>query len=186
MNDLSNELKGLLQEAGWNVEELTSEELTHYFVGIFTKPYAIVGVVRTVSVHEACNIWLECQELLVEKSRAIAGGRYRDRYLAMLVDTMDETLSASVRSMINDSQACRKLLLVREGRNLDEVLEDVPFVFSFPKYIFEGNHETAPVRTTVGLSVDLLEDLSRRSDAVIIENMLSGKYGSTGGVTHEN
>lgn len=186
MNDLSNELKGLLQEAGWNVEKLTPEEITHYFVGIFTKSYAIVGVVGTVSVREACNMWIECQELLVEKSRTIAGEKYRDRYLIMLVDTMDEALSVNVRSMINDSQACRKLLLVREGRNLDEVLDEVPFLFSFREYIFEGSQEIAPVRTTVGLSTDLLEDLSRRSDAVIIDNMLSGKYGSTGGVTHED
>lgn len=186
MNDLSNELEDLLQEPGWNAEELTSEELTRCFVGIFTKPYAIVGIVGTISVREACDMWLECQEVLVEKSKAIAGGRFRDRYLVMLVDTMDEALSADVRSMINDSQACRKLLLVNEGRNLDEVLEDVPFLFSFRKHIVEGNQETAPASTTVGLPADLLEDLSYRSGDVIIDNMRNGKYGATDGVTHED
>ena len=186
MNNLSNELEDLLQEIGWDAEELTSEEFTHCFVGIFTKPYAIVGIVGTVSVREACDMWLECQEVLVEKSRTSARGKYRDRYLVMLVDTMDEALSADVRSMINDSQACRKLFLVREGRNLDDVLEDVPFLFSFRKHIVEGSQESAPVSTTVGLRADLLEDLSRRSDHVIIDNMRNGKYGSTGGVTHED
>lgn len=169
----------LFKEANWEEIPLSSEMKEAGLSGVFYSGYAAVGVVIKSSGYEVITSWTDCQLQMSDLRENKLIGKNKDLYLIFIVSEIDLPEFSDLHIVVNDTHVCRKICIERKGRTVEETLMDTPFlklVNQDEKIDSQASNVAIELSRKYGMSNLLLNDLSTRSAAAILDKLLSGEY----------
>ncbi len=128
--------------------------------------------------------WHEQQALIGYLRNTIDPNDIMDAYLVFIVDNVSTELSENLGSAINDEHVCHKMCVELAGRDIREVLAELPFLGDMKPKQAPGYRDIEGESGYIQLPSSLLDDLSRRSAVAILDELLREGYTENEGLNH--
>lgn len=170
------EILDLLRKQGWQEVPLPEEAKRAGLAGLCVSPFAALGLVVVSSTGEINSRWADCQVQMAQLRNQDAVGKKRDLYLAFVANERDLTAEARLQSILSDTHVCRKFYLAPNGLTVEEMIQGIPCLRAAMQTSETDVGKIVPLLETLNLPEALKLDLSKRSAAKILENLLTGQY----------
>lgn len=163
------------ERAGWTSIALRGSEALQ---AAFKNSYATAGILIADDVDQVLKNWESAQENLRELRSSDQSLRETDVYLVIVVPRVD-IRADSLREVLNNTHVCRKVCVEIDGRTIQEALEELPF------FAAATTNEKSTIEGEIGTLTEelpelLLDDLSKASAEVVLDELLREKYNRGG------
>ncbi len=144
------------------------------FALILSSSYAILGWIIDDHMSEAVNIWADCQSFLLRLKNESSEQRNKDLYVFVICEEIPREKFRDIEKIINDTHGARKVFLERRGRSIEETMSDT----GLAKDVTRFENVSSEISSDLGkiLPQDILEDLDKRNEKSILQNLLDGLY----------
>ncbi len=172
-------LSKLLGNAGWRDVDVGRPDSGDYLSCAFISEYALLGIVFSHSTQEVLGCWADSQVALMLIAKDDAMANLKDHYLVFFINEIEDSDREELRRVTDDTHECRKTCIETQGRTLDSVLAELPFVSGVvaeSQPVFDNEEEPDSKLAAAGLNSALLNDLGKRGAITVLEQWLKGKY----------
>jgi hypothetical protein len=141
---------------------------------IISSSYAIVGWIFDKELSRAFHLWTDCQGLLLQIKNSSNDCKNKDLYVIAISEEVPKSKFKEVEKIINDTHGARKLFLEQRGRSIEETMSDTGLTSNIKRA--QGLLETVDSELEKILPSKILEDLDKRHEKAILQNLLDNVY----------
>lgn len=142
---------------------------------ILDSSYAILGLILNSNLEEILAKWIDCQSGLLQIKNISNEFKNKDLYLIIVCREIPKGSFRNIEKIINDTHGARKIFIEQRERSIEEALTDSGLSKSVTKSVSVPLKDKVTL-SDMQLSAKIMEDLEKRNEKTILQNLLDDVY----------